>query len=169
MRALLVLVLLSLAPVAEASFTSPREGLWFQAAGGFAADLRGAGPGWHAGGGYWWGNYDNDYALGRYWGVGVTARQDYVRGELSTVPMLELRRGNDVIVVGLHWFVSAGPVIRPNAIGAEARGGVGGRFRLNPALSAFLRLEAMGGYVDAPTAGGGVVIGMMWSRPTDKP
>lgn len=130
-------------------------------------DTRGAGAGWQAGGGYWWGRYDPDYALGRYWGLGLTARQDWVRGELQTVPLMELRRGNDLIVGGFHWFASAGPVVRAQAIGVEGRVGGGARFRFDPASSAFLRLEVGGGYVDAPHVSGGLVLGFLWSRPTD--
>ncbi|TNE90093.1 MAG: hypothetical protein EP330_09705 [Deltaproteobacteria bacterium] len=166
MRTWPLLAALLLAPTAEA-FTLDRHGIWLQGAGGFAVDNRGIGPAWQLGGGYWWGNYDRDYALGRYWGLGLTARQDYIRGELSTVPLVELRRGNDLIVAGLHWFLSAGPVIRPEAIGVEGRLGGGGRFRVNPSNSLFIRLEAGGGYVDGLHVGGGLVVGMLWSRPTD--
>lgn len=164
-RWLLPLALVWAAP-ADA-FTVDRHGLWFQAAGGLAADTRGAGVGWQAGGGYWWGSYDRDYALGRYWGLGLTARQDWVGGELQTVPLVELRRGNDLIVAGLHWFLSAGPTIGAEGLGVEGRVGGGGRFRFNPSSSAFVRLELGGGYSGAPQVGGGLVIGLLWSRPTD--
>ena len=148
------------------ALTTPQSGLWVQGLGGLSVSRVGAAPGWQVGAGWWWGNYDREYALGRYWGLGVAAHQEWSQGGLRTSPQLELRRGNDVIVVGTHWFLSAGPSIAEADLGVEARAGFGGRFRFNPSVSGLVRLEARGGLQDNDWhAGGALVVGVQWARP----
>ncbi|MCB9680246.1 MAG: hypothetical protein H6733_02140 [Alphaproteobacteria bacterium] len=73
------------------------------------------GVGWTAAVGGWLGRYDDDYALGRHWGVGARFRQDVQlapgRRTLRSAPMLEVRRGVDLLVVGLHVAVLGGPLL----------------------------------------------------------
>lgn len=133
MRWLPVLIL-ALAPVAAHAITQPSHGLYVGAAGGVAAELgpARAGPGWQVGAGWWWGRYDEVYALGQFTSVGVTLRQSFLDGGLRSTPQLEVRRGSDVLVVGYHAFLGVGPEIRPDGAGVSALLGGGAKWRFTP-------------------------------------
>lgn len=142
MRTLLLLVLLA-APTASA-FTEPDSGGWVGASSGLAIDSHapfGAGLGWQATAGLWFGKHDAVYAFGKYTGVGVTLRQAYLRGDLITEPMLELRRGADIVVVTTQLFLSGGPQIRAGQVGATFLGGAGIKYRITPQFGLVLRAE----------------------------
>ncbi len=150
MRTLLALLLLLVASPA-AAITTPQHGAMFQIGAGGTFDLGApsyAGPGWSGGVAWWWGRYDDVYAIGRFTALGITARQAWIAGALETIPALELRRGSDVIVVGYHGFVSAGPVFRAQAIGAEVLVGGGVKWRFKPKLGLGLKLGAGAAWVD---------------------
>ena len=60
--------------------------------------------------GWWFGKYDDAYSLGRFFGAGVTLQGGLGKGFTVAQPMLELRRGMDLLVVAMHGFVAAGPI-----------------------------------------------------------
>jgi hypothetical protein len=129
------------------------------------------GVGWLGGFGWWFGPYDPAYSFGRFVGIGTTVRQDWIGGQIGTAPMLEFRKGFDVIVAGGHFFLGAGPVLAPVpkaglATGLTGRTGVGGRFRRTRYWSLTVRVEGgvnyLGGQV-SPTAA--FLLGGQFARP----
>jgi len=159
MRWLLALLCLSIAAPATAMTTSQVGLLGDLGAGGTldAGSPVRFDPGWTAGGAIWWGRYDDVYALGRFTSVGITLRQAWHRGGLETIPALEIRRGNDVLVVGYHAFLSVGPVLRAGAVGVEALLGGGVKWRFRPKLGLMLRLGAGAARVDGQWSGRAIV------------
>jgi len=143
--------------VATPSFamTDPMAGVLFTLGGGGAAGIApGAfGPGWDASAMVWWGRYDDVYAIGRFNALGVTARQSWLDGTLRTVPALEYRRGNDVVVVGYHGFVSVGPTFGGESVGVEALIGGGVKYRFAPRWGVGLRAGAGPVYEDGVVSG----------------
>lgn len=135
-----------LAGLARAAMTSDVGGGYVElgaggaAAGGAAASLVVSVGGWR-------GQYDSELAFGRYWGGGLTVRQD-VGARTTTAWQLEARRGIDLIVAGLHAGVAAGPAVRqPGEAGARPDLGIGARllgaaeFRRTPTWAVALRAE----------------------------
>lgn len=110
-------------------------------------------PAWTTGASFWWGRYDEVYALGRFTSVGIEVRQAWIHGALEAIPALEVRRGNDVLVVGYHGFLSVGPVIRPGAVGVEALLGGGVKWRFRPHHGLMLRAGAGVAWVDDTVSG----------------
>ena len=166
--------------ISTASLTAQRGGVYTAVSVGsgnggvpFAGGL-----GWHGGVGLWVGRYDEDMALGRHWGFAASVRQDWIPGaqQLRTAPMLEVRRGFDLLAVGFSAFVAGGPLLHtgsgPLFAGGTARlgGNVKWRFHANWGLN--LRVEGgvdlYGGpalstlYSPAASSGSPLV----WSSPT---
>ncbi|MBX2798213.1 MAG: hypothetical protein KTR31_11100 [Myxococcales bacterium] len=134
-----------------------------------------AGLGGQLSAGWWTGRYDEAYALGRYWWVGVTGRVDTPFDGATVAPMLEIRRGVEVLVGGLHGFVSGGPVQfvvsegPAPALGWTARAGVAGKFRRSRFVGLTLRLEGGANVVAGkPSAVVGVLVGLSYARPASK-
>jgi hypothetical protein len=135
-----------LAGLARAAMTSVVDGAYVElGAGGGAADGPAAALVVSVGG--WRGQYDSELAFGRYWGGGLTVRQD-AGDRTTTAWQLEARRGIDLIVAGLHAGVAAGPVVRqPGAAGPRPELGVSARvlgaaeFRRTPTWAVALRAE----------------------------
>ena len=137
-----------------------------------------AGTGWMAGFGWWLGRYDGAYAIGRYTSIGLNVRQDLVhfsraKGsppmQLRTAPMIELRKGNDLIVGGVSAFIGGGPLLLTDHNGLSldytARAGVGAEFRRHRYWGLTLRLE---GGIDIGDEVSGVfstLFGAQFSRP----
>lgn len=157
MKALAACVALALfAPAqAHAQLAGPRAGVWFDLSGGLATgDLPYvAGTGWSVGLGGWAGRYDSSFALGRSWGAGARLRQDVLFTAagpvLRTAPLLEARRGIDLLVVGFDISLLGGPLWQTDLGGAGTRfaGGTtrlagGVRYRFKPEINALVRLEA---------------------------
>ena len=143
MRILPLLVLL-IATDADA-FTEPDSGGWVGASAGLALDSHtpfSAGPEWEATAGLWFGKHDPAYAFGKYTGVGLTLSQAYLRGDLVTEPLLELRTGADIVVVTTQLFVSGGPQFRAGQVGATMLVGGGIKYRMTPYFGITARLEA---------------------------
>src|SRR5262245_53965819 len=61
--------------------------------------------------GWWLGTYDDQYAFGRYWGLGTTLRADWHPTGTALAPMLEVRRGLELFVAGIAPFVAGGLVL----------------------------------------------------------
>ena len=157
MRRVLVLLACLLALPAHA-MTDPMAGIALALAPGGTATISpgGIGPGWGASAMFWWGRYDDVYALGRFNAIGVTVRQAWLDGALVTTPALEYRRGNDVVVVGYHGFVSVGPDFRGGSVGIEALAGGRVKYRFAPKWG--VGLEAAGGPVWHPEDWSGRVV-----------
>jgi hypothetical protein len=156
--------LILLATVADAAITDHRSGAYVDLAGGLGYTGRARGPALGdpprsapaaaldmAVGG-WWGVYDDDLSLGRYWGAGVRVEEDVDGPDVSLRPMVELRRGMDLIVVGVHGYAALGPVFsNPGAeddTGLAARIGGGLELRRTPVLGIELRLEGGADLID---------------------
>lgn len=155
----MILLLLALS-TAQAAITADRTGGYVDVTGGFATA---GGPAFaaHLSFGAWRGKYDEDLSFGRFWGGGLTLRQDWRSGGLRTAYLLEARRGMDLVVVGAHGFVAGGPLlVQGGAAGEElgATGRLGGavEFRRSRTLGVALRLEggvdAVGGAVTPAAA-----------------
>ncbi len=120
--------------------------------------------------GWWFGTYDDDYALGRVWAVVATARVDYLtsRGQVRITPMLEVRRGMDLLVLAPHFFVAGGAVVDDGSIGASARVGGGLKFRRTRRTGFIARLGAGADLVAGKIAPAvGLTLGVGWSSPVD--
>jgi hypothetical protein len=127
--------------------------------------------GGHLGLGWWVGTYDDQYAFGKYWAFGPSVRFDLVPGTWSAAPMFEIRRGVELIVVGVAPFVAGGPVLASvegaePALGWTARTGVNLKLRRTRfwGLTARLELgaEGVGGNVGFA---GGLLLGGAFARP----
>lgn len=133
------------------ALTDPRQGLWVELGAGGLLDTGSPvafAPSWGLSMGVWFGQYDEDFAIGRYGGIGITLRQAWLRGELVTLPSLELRKGVDVIVVGYHGFLHVGPQITDNGVGLEGLLGVGAKYRFKPHWGVGVRLGAGAAWAD---------------------
>lgn len=180
MRWIPLLALLFVAPPARASLGGPSHGMYAQIAGGggmLVPPLGGA-IGWQAGGGGWIGRYDDDYALGRYWGFGFIGRQDrvYLPGgaSLRTVPLIEVRRGMDLLVLGVQGYVAAGPLFSAQTghslqVGGAIRAGGGIKYRFKPhwglTATAEAGVDILGGSAQARLA---LRLGVEFSTPIRK-
>ncbi len=168
MRRVLALLVLLL-PSTAAALSQPRQGPYVDVSGGLSAELlpTALGPEWGLSAGWWWGEYDDVYALGRYTALGLTLRQAWVAGGLRTLPQVEVRRGTDVLVVGYHAFLSAGPELGERGLGAVALIGGGAKMRFTPHVGLGVRVAAGVSWVDSdlhPRAHPGLYL--EWSRPT---
>jgi hypothetical protein len=115
--------------------------------------------------GWWFGHYDDQYSLGRYTWIGPTVRAEVLPGDLRVAPMLELRRGIDLVVAGVAPFVAGGPLLAGDALGGTARAGVVAKFRRTRHLGFVLRLEAGADFLGGATFSGGALLGVAFSRP----
>jgi len=169
MRCIPLLAILLASPAL--AFTEPDSGGWIGAAGGLTVDANAdlaAGAGWQATAGLWFGKHDAVYAFGKYTGVGVTVRQAYIGGDLLTEPMLEVRRGADIVVVTTQIFASAGPAFRGGDVGVTLLAGGGLKYRMTPQFGITVRAE-LGAHAIAGTWGfrgnllAGVELAAPWS------
>ncbi len=171
---------IALSTSANAQFAENMSGPYLDVAGGLGMGdaPMAAGPGWMGGFGWWFGRYDSAYAIGRYTSIGVNVRQDLLhlggaKGSppqaMRTAPLLELRKGNDLIVAGVSGFLAGGPLLtsvgNSTSLDYTARGGVGAEFRRHRYWGLTLRLE---GGVDIGDQVSGVfstLLGVQFSRP----
>lgn len=161
-----MLVPLLLAALPAHAFQSPMSGpsVEIGVGGGYAAQ-RGAGSA-HASLGWWFGRYDDDYALGRFTAVLATPRLDLTSERPVLTGLLEIRRAMDLFVLAPHYLVAAGPVYDGEHLGVALRAGGGLKFRRTPELGFVARLEA-----GADLVGGNVrpavvaTVGVGWSAP----
>lgn len=93
--------------------------------------------------GYWRGNYDHGYLLGRAWGFGLAGRVDLFAPDPRGSLAFELRRTVDLLVVGYRWRVLVGPEFSGDAVGAGAR--LGGTLKYRPTRNFGPTLDAEAG------------------------
>jgi len=126
--------------------------------------------------GWWFGPYDDDYALGRFWAAAITTRAGYTTsgGALTLTPLLELRRGMDLFVVAPHFLIAGGPVIglggpaSGTPIGIAGRVGGGLKLRRTPRTGFIARLAGGLDYtpgVGTLAASVTLTLGVGWSSP----
>lgn len=188
--ALALLPMLALSPAAHAGLSQPTQAVYLQLGGGLGAGDRPFRPGigWNAGFGGIIGRYDDSFAIGRHIGVGVQVRQDVqlhdIAPELRTAPMFELRRGIDLLVVGLRASVMGGPLLhtftgplpntgavnipRTSLVGGTARISGTAQYRFKRAWSAFVRLEAGVDVVETVQPTMAFTLGVEWAVVTRK-
>jgi hypothetical protein len=120
--------------------------------------------------GWWFGLYDDQYAFGRYWAIVANGHVDWRRGELVVTPTVEVRRGLELIVVGLYGALGGGLVVGPEgAPGWTARAAGGAKFRRTRFVGLSLRLEAgVDGFGDQLGFGGAAVLGVSYARPAHR-
>jgi hypothetical protein len=139
--------------------------------------------GGHLGLGWWTGTYDDQYSFGKYWAVGASVRFDTnpllsPTPSWSLAPMLEIRRGVELIVVGVAPFVAGGPVLAnhpaaggvtdapPAVLGWTARTGVNLKLRRSRFWGITARLELGAEGVGEHTGfAGGLLLGAAFARP----
>jgi hypothetical protein len=130
----------------------------------------------HVGGqlslGWWSGTYDDQYAFGRYWWVGPTGRVDWQADTLRVAPMLEIRRGIELIVVGLSIGAAGGPLLRVEDgtdVGWTARALGQVKLRRSRFWGFSLRVEAgVDGFGDRVGFTGAMLLGGSFARPAHK-
>ncbi len=168
---LALLLLLSTRPAAALS--GPQAGPSLDLAAGLGlsgAPVR-AGLGAQLSAGWWFGTYDDAYAIGKYWWIGPTGRVDVQGGRIAIAPMLEVRRGIEVIVAGLNLF-AAGGVVQTLADPAPPLGGTGrlglmGKFRRHRYWGLTLRLEGGVDVIGSQVSPAfGTLLGVAFARPS---
>jgi hypothetical protein len=118
--------------------------------------------------GWWTGTYDDQYAFGRYWWIGPTVRVDWRPDAFGLTPMLEIRRGVELIVVGIAPFVAGGLTVDPGqaVVGFTGRGGLQLKFRRSRYWGISLRLEGGVDVVESTVGfAGGALLGASFARP----
>ncbi len=117
---------------------------------------------------FWWGPYDPDYILGRYNGLGIDVVSTFGPSTGGRA-LLEYRRGVDLIVVGWHVAMSAGPALAPTGeIGASGRLAVGARLRRSATVALSLRLEGgVDSFASVIDPAGGLTLGVSFGGPVD--
>lgn len=117
--------------------------------------------------GWWWGVYDDQYAFGRYWAVVANGHADWRRDALVITPTVEVRRGLELIVVGLYGGLGGGAVLGPEgAPGWTARASAGAKLRRTRFFGLSLRLEAgVDAIGDTMGFGGAALLGGSFARP----
>ena len=169
LRTTLFTALLACSASTAHAFTEPDSGGWFGVGGGLAlggSSPLSAGAGWQGTAGLWFGKHDAVYAFGKYTGIGVTVRQSLLGDALQTEPMLELRRGADIVVVTTQLFVSGGPLLREGGVGATMLAGGGVKYRVTPYFGIVARLEADASVFEGSWGfRGNVVAGLEYAGP----
>lgn len=122
--------------------------------------------------GWWAGTFDDQFAFGRYWQLQAVGRVDWHPEALGLTPMLEVRRGLDIIVAGVSWGLGGGAVLvfptegDAPAPGFTARASVMGKFRRTRFLALTARLEGGADVVEGtPSFGGAFLLGASFMRP----
>jgi hypothetical protein len=161
-------VLLALVPLTAAALTTHLSAVGVDVTGGLgvqAPPVRATGGGVVALG-WFRGQFDDQFSFGRYWWVGPTGRVDVGIDGWRVTPMVELRRGLDLLVAGVSYGVAGGAVVTPEGTGWTARGVGIGRFRRTRALSFTSRLEAgVDGVGGAVGFAGGLTVGVTLASP----
>lgn len=136
-----MLVPLLLAASSAHAFQSPTSGPTVEVGvgGGYAGFHVAASA--HASLGWWFGRYDDDYALGRFTALVLTPRLDLSHEGPVLTGLFEVRRALDLFVLAPHYLVAAGPLYDGEAVGFAGRIGAGLKFRRTPRFGFVARVE----------------------------
>lgn len=101
---------------------------------------------------FWRGHYDPSFALGRYWGGGITPRifwsEDKVRASLP----IRIERGMDLIAIGIRIYGGLGPLLEwtdaGQSTGGTAHIGTTLKYRVNKNLGPTLSIQGGCDYLD---------------------
>lgn len=95
--------------------------------------------------GWWFGPYDDSYALGRFNAVVLTQRLDWIPAgnTFRYAPQLELRRGMDLLAVAPHYAIAGGPLLAGGTVGFTAQ--VGGGLKIRRSRRVGITARLMGG------------------------
>jgi len=121
--------------------------------------------------GWWFGEYDEVYAFGRFTGVGLSVSPHVLPGKPMTLAELEVRRGWDLFVVQLVGALRGGielPTLDTESTHWSARAAGQVKWRIRPKFG--LILGASGGVIGANDSGAlapviDVELGIGWSQP----
>jgi hypothetical protein len=162
--------MLLLAWIASASaLTDDRYGLTVDLGGGIGWEAARTAGLARAATSYWWGRYDEEYALGRYFALGADLTAGFASGAPSGRGLIQVRRGVDLLVVGWHLGLGAGPALASSGtLGGAARAELGVRLRRSRTVAFALRLDAGADWLDgAVHPAGGATLGLSLGGPTD--
>ena len=141
------------------------------AGAGFGGAPLAVGPAGELSLGWWSGVYDDQYAFGHYVAIVANGRVDWRRSALVVAPTLEVRRGLELIVVGLYGGLGGGLVATSDgsALGWTARASGGAKLRRSRFVGLSVRLEAgVDGVGDAIGFAGGALLGVSYARPAHR-
>ena len=102
---------------------------------------------------FWHGHYDPSFALGRYWGGGLTPRvlwgQNHIRASLP----IRIERGMDLIAVGIRVYGGLGPTLdwdddQTMTVGGTAHVGAALKYRVNKNLGPLLSIQGGCDYIN---------------------
>jgi hypothetical protein len=173
MNALSWLVLLS-APGAQA-FTLPMQGVYAETMlSGNVVDT--ARVGGAATAGFWFGQYDDAYALGKFLGLGTHLSVEHSQRGTMLIPQFELRRGWDILLAQISGSLRVGPEFAQTSSTRSPRwrASVGGqvKYRYHRYWGTFLNVH--GGVITAADPDGplgptlNASLGIAWSAPVSK-
>lgn len=121
--------------------------------------------------GWWFGRYDDAYALGRFNAFAVTQRIDWVPAGngIRSTSLLEFRRGMDLFVVAPHFLIGAGAVVAGGEVGGAVRIGGGLKLRRSRRLGIVARLAGGIDWIGGTFAPAlSLTFGAGWSSPVQK-
>jgi hypothetical protein len=147
------------------ALTTPQYGPYFDAGGTVAAPLHNAA--WSSGAtlsaGFWLGNYDSVYAIGKYTSLGITTNLSYNRQVES---LLEIRKGLDMLVVNVFAVGGGGfKYIAPDFV-PTAHLGLGFKRRRTPHFGWSLRLEGVTTFIESPSTHLQISLAGSFARPS---
>lgn len=116
----------------------------------------------------WWGRYDDQYALGRHFAVGADLTGSLADDGVAGRALVTVRRGVDLLVVGWHVGLGAGPALAVGDLGGAARAEVGIRLRRSRTVGIGFRLDGGADWLGgALHPAGGLALGVNLGGPTD--
>jgi len=123
--------------------------------------------------GWWFGQYDDAYALGKFLGLGTHLSVEHSQRGTMLTPQLELRRGWDILLAQINGSLRVGPEFARASSTHEARwrASLGGqvKYRYHRYWGAFLSVH--GGVITGREANSplgptiNASLGIAWSAP----
>jgi len=94
---------------------------------------------------FWRGHYDPSFALGRYWGGGLTPRVFWNNQRVRLSLPVRVERGMDLIAIGIRIYGGLGPLLEWNethqSVGVTAHMGATVKYRVNKNLGPMLSIQ----------------------------
>ncbi len=119
---------------------------------------------------WWFGKYDETYALGRWNSLGVVGRLETVGDDLRITPMLEFRKGYDLLVLKPWFSIAAGTELGAARLAPELRIGTGVKLRRSRFMGVSGRLDGGVALLDGEPVGRfGILLGFDWAAPFKSP